>query len=126
MSLGKVTVTLVKVTDVKASDIGGKADPFVEFELDDCEKTSTCKDNNLNPEFNEVFEFTDIKEPLKQKLEVCLKDKDVGRSEKLGKAKVELSACTPGTEKDFEVVLDRHGPNDSLTTKAYIKVLVHA
>ena len=55
---GKLLVTIVKATSLKSQEKLGKSDPYVRLWVRVLfKKKTTTKDSNLNPEWNESFEF---------------------------------------------------------------------
>merc|ERR1711862_707255 len=61
-----LTVNLIKATNLKDEDVSGQSDPYILFELeqnnmmfdqDMGEMKSTTKQNDLNPVYNETFNF---------------------------------------------------------------------
>jgi Ca2+-dependent lipid-binding protein len=70
---GKLRVTVVKATGLKNLEKIGKSDPYVRLFVRVLFKKKTkVIDNNLNPEWNEVFEF-DVEDTETQTLvlQVC-------------------------------------------------------
>lgn len=70
---GKLRVTVVKATALKNKEKIGKSDPYVRLYVRVLFKKKTkVIDNNLNPEWNEVFEF-DVEDTETQTLvlQVC-------------------------------------------------------
>lgn len=53
----KIMITLIEGKDLPSMDIGGTSDPFVEFVLDKEKKKSNVIKKNLNPKWNEHFDF---------------------------------------------------------------------
>lgn len=97
--MGFLTVNLDKVTDLRDADGVGLSDPYVMFELmqDNMvsdksfgKKQSTKKNNDLNPVYNETFDFSGIPSMDNMVLLVKIMDDDVGRDGKLGSCKIKL------------------------------------
>eukprot|EP01083_Nonionella_stella_P265591 899538_1 len=96
--MGILTIYLDKATNLKNEDHFGKSDPYVKFSLeqdnfigdnDYGDQKSTSKENDLNPEYGETFSFN-IPTLNNMELSVEIKDKDIGRDEKMGKCKIKL------------------------------------
>ena len=99
-TMGKVTVYLDKLTNLKDADGFGKSDPYVKFHLEKDnwgpmdvnygERKSTMKANTLNPEYGETFVFNGVPSLDKLVLHIRIMDEDIGRDDKLGKCTVKL------------------------------------
>uniref|UniRef100_UPI001CB98662 synaptotagmin-5-like n=1 Tax=Erigeron canadensis TaxID=72917 RepID=UPI001CB98662 len=116
--MGTLEVKLVQAQGLTNKDIIGKSDPFVELyilPLPNITKTSTVINNDLNPIWNEHFEFV-VEDISTQNLTVKIYDDDGLRaSELLGCAQVQLSSLEPGKVKDvwIELVKDLEIQSDN-------------
>ncbi|KAJ9184046.1 hypothetical protein P3X46_007829 [Hevea brasiliensis] len=100
---GILEVRLVQGKELTNKDIIGKSDPYAILfirPLRDRTKTSKTIDNQLNPIWNEHFEF-EVEDPLTQRLTVrVFDDEGVQASELIGCAQVALRELEPGKVKD--------------------------
>ncbi|KAG0553942.1 hypothetical protein KC19_12G051100 [Ceratodon purpureus] len=95
---GKLRVTVVRATNLKNMEKIGKSDPYVRLYVRVLFKKKTkVIDNNLNPEWNEVFEF-DVEDTETQSLVLQVKDEDIGTDKELGITTVSLHDLKPDTE----------------------------
>nr|XP_005499216.1 extended synaptotagmin-1 [Columba livia] len=69
--------------------VGGKSDPYAVLRVGTQVVTSRVIDDNLNPTWDEVYEFI-VHEVPGQELEVELLDKDPDQDDLLGRMKVDL------------------------------------
>ncbi|KAJ4707857.1 synaptotagmin-5-like [Melia azedarach] len=102
---GSLDVKLVQAKELTNKDLIGKSDPFVVLfvrPLRDRMKTSKTIDNELNPIWNEHFEFT-VEDPTTQHLTVRVFDDEgpVRAPEIIGVAHVPLKDLEPGKVKDI-------------------------
>ncbi|KAJ9167717.1 hypothetical protein P3X46_019321 [Hevea brasiliensis] len=101
--VGILEVKLVQGKELTNKDIIGKSDPFAVLfvrPLRDRTKTSKTINNQLNPIWNEHFEFI-VEDPLTQHLTVrVFDDEGVQASELIGCAQVALRDLEPGKVKD--------------------------
>ncbi|PIA42311.1 hypothetical protein AQUCO_02000036v1 [Aquilegia coerulea] len=101
--VGILEVKLVQAKELTNKDIIGKSDPFAVLyvrPLRDRTKTSKVINNQLNPIWNEHFEFV-IEDESTQHLTVkVFDDEGVQASELLGCAQVRLKDLEPGKVKD--------------------------
>ncbi|XP_065579909.1 double C2-like domain-containing protein beta isoform X2 [Artemia franciscana] len=79
-------VTILKCKDLSAMDSNGYSDPYVKIQIrpDPHQRKfkTSIKWKTLNPEFNEEFSFkTKITDLPKQRLEIAVWDKDIGKSD---------------------------------------------
>ncbi|XP_065510307.1 extended synaptotagmin-1 [Caloenas nicobarica] len=92
---GVVRVHLRGARDLRAKDrfmgglVGGKSDPYAVLRVGTQVVTSRVIDDNLNPTWDEVYEFI-VHEVPGQELEVELLDKDPDQDDLLGRMKVDL------------------------------------
>ncbi|KAL9339656.1 hypothetical protein Peur_068671 [Populus x canadensis] len=101
--VGILEVKLVQAKDLTNKDLIGKSDPFAKLyirPLPDKTKTSKIINNDLNPIWNEHFEFV-VEDTSTQHLVVKVYDDEgLQASELLGCAQVKLSELEPGKVKD--------------------------
>ena len=92
-------ILLQKCTNLADDDTIGKSDPYVRFELeqdntfrdkDYGKKCSSKKKDELNPEYNEEFTFSDIPTLHNMVLKVKVMDDDIFSDDKVGKCKIKL------------------------------------
>ncbi|KAG2700190.1 hypothetical protein I3760_07G220900 [Carya illinoinensis] len=100
---GTLEVKLVQAKDLTNKDVIGKSDPYVVLfirPLRDKMKTSKIINNQLNPVWNEHFEFI-VEDESTQHLTVrVFDDEGIQASELLGCAQVRLKDLRPGKVKD--------------------------
>ncbi|GLT29646.1 hypothetical protein SLA2020_044990 [Shorea laevis] len=101
--VGLLEVKLVQAKDLTNKDIIGKSDPFAVLyvrPLPDKMKTSKTINNDLNPIWNEHYEFT-VDDTSTQHLVVKIYDSEgILAAELIGCAQVELKELEPGKVKD--------------------------
>lgn len=101
--VGILEVKLVQAKELTNKDLIGKSDPYAELyvrPLRDRMKTSKTINNDLNPIWNEHFEFI-VEDASTQHLVVKVFDNEgVQASELLGCAQIQLSELQPGKVKD--------------------------
>ncbi|XP_065849663.1 synaptotagmin-5-like [Euphorbia lathyris] len=101
--VGTLEVKLVQAKDLTNKDLIGKSDPFAELyirPLRDRIKTSKTINNDLNPIWNEHYEFV-VEDASTQHLVVKIfDDEGLQASELLGCAQVQLRELQPGKVKD--------------------------
>merc|ERR1712037_682410 len=111
--MGILTVNLIKATNLKDEDVSGQSDPYILFELeqnnmmfdkDMGEMKSTTKQNDLNPVYNETFNFNI---PTLDNMELSVKVMD---DDKMGKCKIKLDG------------LDLSGSPTAVEEKVYNRV----
>ena len=74
--VGILDVKVLRATKLKKKDLLGKSDPYVKLKLTEeilTSKKTTVKHSNLNPEWNEEFNFV-VKDPNTQALEINVYD----------------------------------------------------
>ncbi|KAM3296124.1 hypothetical protein ACQJBY_038458 [Aegilops geniculata] len=109
--VGLLEVKLVEARDLKNKDLVGKSDPFAVLyirPLSAKTKKSKTINNDLNPIWNEHYEFV-VEDSSTQHLTVKIYDDEgLQPSEIIGCARVDLSDVTPGKVKDvwLELVKD--------------------
>ncbi|ONM13042.1 synaptotagmin-5 [Zea mays] len=101
--VGTLEVKLVQARDLTNKDLIGKSDPFAIVyvrPLPDKMKRSKTINNDLNPIWNEHFEFT-VEDADTQSVTVKIYDDDgIQESELIGCAQVRLKDLQPGKVKD--------------------------
>lgn len=132
--MGKITVYLDKITNLKDADGIGKSDPYVKFHLEKDNwgpldvnygtRESTHKGNTLNPEYGETFIFNGVPSLEKLVLHIKVMDDDIGRDDKIGKCTVklfELEGLEGGGFVDVEEKVDNKwfGKEDAVI---YLKI----
>jgi len=99
--MGVVTVFLDKCTNLKDSDGAfNGSDPYVVLDLQKDnwgpmdkkygKKTSSVKQGEQNPVYNETFTWEGVDDLKNVKLYVKVMDQDIGLDDKLGKCTIEL------------------------------------
>ncbi|XP_009631332.1 synaptotagmin-5-like [Nicotiana tomentosiformis] len=100
---GVLEVKLVQAKELTNKDLIGKSDPFAELyvrPIRDRMKKSKTINNQLNPVWNEHFEFV-IEDPLTQHLVVKIYDDEgLQAAELIGCAHIRLNELEPGKVKD--------------------------
>ncbi|PHT53030.1 Synaptotagmin-4 [Capsicum baccatum] len=100
---GVLEVKLVQAKELTNKDVIGKSDPFAELyvrPIRDRTKKSKTINNQLNPVWNEHFEFV-VEDPLTQHLVVKIYDDEgIQAAELIGCAHVRLNELEPGKVKD--------------------------
>ncbi|KAL7590015.1 hypothetical protein Lser_V15G37955 [Lactuca serriola] len=101
--MGILEVKLVQAHGLTNKDLIGKSDPFAKLYIRPLRskmKTSKVIDNDLNPVWNEHFEFV-VEDISTQHLTVKIYDDDgIQASELIGCGQVKLSELNPGKVKD--------------------------
>ncbi|XP_004291438.1 PREDICTED: synaptotagmin-4-like [Fragaria vesca subsp. vesca] len=101
--VGTLEVKLVEAKELPNMDIVGKSDPFAVIfirPLPDRTKTSKVIDNDLNPIWNEHFEFI-VEDDTTQRLTVRIYDDEgLQAAEFIGCCQISLSTLEPGKVKD--------------------------
>jgi Ca2+-dependent lipid-binding protein len=94
-----VTVYLDKITNLRNADTFSKSDPYVVFNLEQDnylldknygKKISSKKEDDLNPEYGETFEFTDVPTLKNLVLRIRVMDDDIGFDDELGSCVINL------------------------------------
>ncbi|XP_011020212.1 PREDICTED: synaptotagmin-5-like [Populus euphratica] len=102
--VGILEVKLVQAKDLTNKDLIGKSDPFAKLyirPLPDKTKTTKIINNDLNPIWNEHFEFV-VEDATTQHLVVKIYDDEgIQAAELIGCAQVKLNELEPGKVKDL-------------------------
>ncbi|XP_051129910.1 calcium-dependent lipid-binding protein-like [Andrographis paniculata] len=103
--VGKLTVTVVRASELKNMELIGKSDPYVALHIRPLFRFKTkVVDNNLNPVWNETFQLiAEDKETQSLMLEVL--DEDIGEDKLLGITKVPLIDLKPEKTETLELRL---------------------
>ncbi|XP_010559119.1 PREDICTED: synaptotagmin-4-like [Tarenaya hassleriana] len=102
---GKLTVTVVRASNLKNMELIGKSDPYAVVYIRPVFKYKTNTiENNLNPVWDQTFELI-AEDKETQFLTVEVFDKDVGQDERLGLAKLPLIGLEAEVARDFELNL---------------------
>ena len=97
--MGVLTVLLEKIDHLSDKDGLGRSDPYVKFELEKDKllfdkgygkKESSKKRNDLNPEYNEAFEFEGVPSLNNMVLKIWIMDHDIGLDKKIGHCEIKL------------------------------------
>lgn len=118
--MGVLTVFLDRATNLADTDIIGKTDPYVKFELkqdnwvkdhDYGYQVSSKKRNDLNPIYGETFTWNNLPSDLENMvLKVRVMDEDFGsRDDKVGHCSIKLDQL--GLSRNFidvDRVIDRN------------------
>ncbi|XP_022769209.1 synaptotagmin-2 isoform X1 [Durio zibethinus] len=120
--VGILDVKVLRAMKLKKKDLLGKSDPYVKLKLTEEKlnaKKTTVKHSNLNPEWNEDFNFV-VKDPNTQALEINVHDWDqIGTHEKMGMNVVPLKDLTPDEPKVLTLdLLKNMDPNDPQNEKS--------
>lgn len=118
-AVGILHVKVVRAMNLKKKDLMGASDPYVKLKLSEEKlpsKKTSVKQRNLNPEWNEEFNFV-IKDPQSQTLDIAVYDwEQVGKHEKMGINIVSLKDLTPEETRvltlDLLKTLDREDPQN--------------
>jgi Ca2+-dependent lipid-binding protein len=116
--MGVLTVLLEKIDHLRDGDGIGRSDPYVKFELEKDKflfdkgygkKESTKKSNDLNPEYNEAFEFEDVPSLNNMILKIWIMDNDIGIDKKIGNCEIKLEnvKITQDLGNTMSLVIDR-------------------
>ncbi|XP_074561615.1 synaptotagmin-2-like [Curcuma longa] len=100
--VGMLHVKIISAEKLRKKDLFGKSDPYVKLKLSDDKlpsKKTTVKKSNLNPEWNEEFNFV-IRDPENQQLNLAVYDwEHVGKHEKMGMNVIRLNELIPDEPK---------------------------
>ncbi|KAM8927274.1 synaptotagmin-3 isoform 2-T2 [Pelodytes ibericus] len=114
---GRLTVTIIKATNLKAMDLTGFSDPYVKASLI-CEgrrlkkRKTSIKKNTLNPTYNEALVFDIPNENMDHvSLTIAVMDYDcIGHNEVIGMCRVGSDADMPGREHWSEMLANPRKP----------------
>ncbi|KAL0311755.1 UNVERIFIED_CONTAM: Synaptotagmin-4 [Sesamum radiatum] len=116
-AVGVLEVKLIEAQELTNKDVIGKSDPFAQIfvrPLRAKTKTSKVIDNDINPIWNEHFEF-EVEDELTQHLTVRIYDDEgIQAAELIGCAQIPISELVPGKIKDvwLKLVKDLHVQRD--------------
>ncbi|KAM6450689.1 synaptotagmin-3 isoform 1-T4 [Liasis olivaceus] len=114
---GRLTVTIIKATNLKAMDLTGFSDPYVKASLM-CEgrrlkkRKTSIKKNTLNPSYNEALVF-DIPQDSMEHVSITLAVMDydcIGHNEVIGMCRVGSDADGPGRDHWAEMLANPRKP----------------
>lgn len=114
---GRLTITIIKATNLKAMDLTGFSDPYVKASLI-CEgrrlkkRKTSIKKNTLNPVYNEALVFDIPNENMDQvNVIIAVMDYDcIGHNEVIGMCRVGNAADGPGREHWNEMLANPRKP----------------
>ncbi|PIA57369.1 hypothetical protein AQUCO_00600243v1 [Aquilegia coerulea] len=120
--VGILHVKVVRAIKLKKKDLMGASDPYVKLKLTEDKlpsKKTTVKHKNLNPEWNEEFNFV-VKDPGSQALEFTVYDwEQVGKHDKMGMNVIPLKDLIPEETKVMtHDLLKNMDPNDAQNEKS--------
>ncbi|KAG4160512.1 hypothetical protein ERO13_D01G002500v2 [Gossypium hirsutum] len=126
--VGLLHVKVIRALKLKKKDLLGASDPYVKIKLTDSKlpsKQTTVKMKNLNPEWNEDFNFT-VKDPLTQILKLYVIDwEQIGKHDKMGMNEVPLKDLTPDEPKLMTLALvKKKDTNDAQNDKSRGQLVV--
>ncbi|MFQ6668171.1 hypothetical protein Gotur_033927 [Gossypium turneri] len=126
--VGLLHVKVIRALKLKKKDLLGSSDPYVKIKLTDSKlpsKQTTVKMKNLNPEWNEDFNFT-VKDPLTQILKLHVIDwEQIGKHDKMGMNEVPLKDLTPDEPKLMTLALvKKKDTNDAQNDKSRGELVV--
>ncbi|XP_072128019.1 synaptotagmin-C [Mobula birostris] len=114
---GRLTITIIKATNLKAMDLTGFSDPYVKASLI-CEgrrlkkRKTSIKKNTLNPVYNEALVFDIPNENMDHvNVIIAVMDYDcIGHNEVIGMCRVGNAADGPGREHWNEMLVNPRKP----------------
>ncbi|CDP07376.1 unnamed protein product [Coffea canephora] len=120
--VGILAVKVLRAMKLKKKDLLGASDPYVKLKLSEDKlpaKKTTVKQKNLNPEWNEEYNFV-VKDPQSQVLDVSVYDwEQVGVHDKMGINVVPLKELAPDEPKVVTLdLLKNLNPNDPQNEKS--------
>ncbi|KAA3468100.1 synaptotagmin-1-like isoform X1 [Gossypium australe] len=126
--VGLLHVKVIRALKLKKKDLLGASDPYVKIKLTESKlpsKQTTVKMKNLNPEWNEDFNFT-VKDPLTQILKLHVIDwEQIGKHDKMGMNEVPLKDLTPDEPKLMTLELvKKKDTNDAQKDKSRGQLVV--
>lgn len=104
---GVLSVTVKRAEDLTATDLMGKADPYVVLHMKktDAKKKTRVVSKNLNPEWNQTFDFV-VEDALHDMLIVEVWDHDTFSKDFMGKVALTLTKVLHEGEYDSDFLLD--------------------
>ncbi|KAG6537042.1 hypothetical protein ZIOFF_002120 [Zingiber officinale] len=128
--VGMLHVKIISAQKLRKKDLFGKSDPYVKLKLSDDKlpsKKTTVKKSNLNPEWNEEFNFV-IRDPENQQLNLAVYDwEQVGKHEKMGMNVIRLNELNPDQPKILTLDLMKNLDNiDAQDDKFRGQIVVEA
>lgn len=126
--VGILHVKVVKAMNLRKKDLLGASDPYVKLKLSEDKlpsKKTTVKHKNLNPEWNEEYNFT-VRDPESQAVELTVYDwEQVGKHDKMGMTVVPLKELTPEEPKVMTLdLLKNMDLNDAQNEKSRGQLVV--
>uniref|UniRef100_A0A7N0TBL3 Uncharacterized protein n=1 Tax=Kalanchoe fedtschenkoi TaxID=63787 RepID=A0A7N0TBL3_KALFE len=126
--VGILHVKLLRAMKLKKKDLLGASDPYVKIKITEDKlpsKKTTVKHKNLNPEWNEEFNFV-VKDPETQALEFAVYDwEQVGKHDKMGVNVVPLKELPVDEPKVMTLdLLKNMDPNDVQNEKSRGQLVV--
>uniref|UniRef100_A0A8D2KSW2 Synaptotagmin 3 n=1 Tax=Varanus komodoensis TaxID=61221 RepID=A0A8D2KSW2_VARKO len=112
---GRLTVTIIKATNLKAMDLTGFSDPYVKASLM-CEgrrlkkRKTSIKKNTLNPSYNEALVFDIPQDSMEHVTVRTSVSKDIGHNEVIGMCRVGSDADGPGRDHWAEMLANPRKP----------------
>ncbi|KAL6295554.1 hypothetical protein ACE6H2_003696 [Prunus campanulata] len=119
--VGVLHVKVIKAIKLRKKDLLGAADPYLKLKLTEDKlpsKKTAVKHNNLNPEWNQEFNWV-VRDPGTQALEVIVYDwEKIGKHDKMGMNVIPLKDLTPDEPKVVTVdILKNMDQNDAQNEK---------
>ncbi|XP_008221239.1 PREDICTED: synaptotagmin-2 [Prunus mume] len=119
--VGVLHVKVIKAIKLRKKDLLGAADPYLKLKLTEDKlpsKKTAVKHNNLNPEWNQEFNWV-VRDPGTQALEVVVYDwEKIGKHDKMGMNVIPLKDLTPDEPKVVTVdILKNMDANDAQNEK---------
>uniref|UniRef100_A0A0D6R0C9 Uncharacterized protein n=1 Tax=Araucaria cunninghamii TaxID=56994 RepID=A0A0D6R0C9_ARACU len=104
---GVLSVTVKRAEDLTATDLMGKADPYVVLSMKktDAKKKTRVINKNLNPEWNQTFDFM-VEDAMHDMLILEVWDHDMFSKDFMGKCAFTLTKVLHEGEYDAEIPLD--------------------
>lgn len=126
--VGILHVKVVKAMNLRKKDLLGASDPYVKLKLTEDKlpsKKTTVKHKNLNPEWNEEYNFT-VRDTESQAVELTVYDwEQVGKHDKMGMTVVPLKELTPEEPKVMTLdLLKNMDLNDAQNEKSRGQLVV--
>ncbi|KAK9690769.1 hypothetical protein RND81_09G153100 [Saponaria officinalis] len=126
--VGILHVKVIRAMKLRKKDLMGGADPYVKLKLTEDKapsKKTSVKHKNLNPEWNEEFNFS-VRDPETQSLLLNVFDwEQVGSPDKMGMNSISLKDVTPNEPKEFTLdLLKTLDPNDPQNEKSRGQIVV--